>query len=289
MLFYTEHRDAVKSRISSGTKAQPGSGLVCKPQDISREICRLWQRLSPQQTKEYCLLSNLYAESLAKHGAGGAGGGSRGKGVPGGSGHSSKPARKAVNRLPKPPQSAFMWFSRHNRAAVRSENRELSFGEIGKAVGVLWKAANAAARRPFEDLAAEVSVCVWLCVRADSPTCCRKPLAGEHRQAFGSCLSLSGVTKGPWDAGSSAAQTSTRSSSHVARQRRCSSGRGVTASLSPERALCRETVYGKKSPPRNRRMLILDEGTKSRTRHTAPTAVHRAPTGPFLVAATESP
>lgn len=167
MIFYTEHRDAVKSRISSGNKAHRGAGSVCKPQDISREICRLWQRLSPQQTKEYCLLSNLYAESLAKHGAGGAGGGDRGRGGPGGSGHlnsSSKPPRKSVNRLPKPPQSAFMWFSRHNRAAVRSENRELSFGEIGKAVGVLWKAANAAARRPFEDLAAEVSTCV----RSDS-------------------------------------------------------------------------------------------------------------------------
>lgn len=138
MLFYTEHRDAVKSRITKANAA-------CNPADISREICRLWQRLSPQQTKDYCLLSNLYAESLAKHGASG---GIQAKGGAG--------KRQKDPRLPKPPVSSFMWFSRHHRAVLRNGNSELSFGEIGKAVGVLWKSADAPARRPFEDLAAEV-------------------------------------------------------------------------------------------------------------------------------------
>lgn len=137
MLFYTEHRDAVKSMITKANTA-------CNPADISREICRLWQRLSPQQTKDYCLLSNLYAESLAKHGAS--------------SGIQAKSAGKRQKdpRLPKPPVSSFMWFSRHHRAVLRNGNSEMSFGEIGKAVGVLWKSADAAARRPFDDLAAEV-------------------------------------------------------------------------------------------------------------------------------------
>lgn len=135
MLFYTEHRDAVKSRITKANTA-------CNPADISREICRLWQRLSPQQTKDYCLLSNLYAESLAKHGASGDSQG--------------KSARSKRQKDPKPPVSSFMWFSRHHRAVLRNGNGELSFGEIGKAVGVLWKSADAAARRPFDDLAAEV-------------------------------------------------------------------------------------------------------------------------------------
>lgn len=138
MLFYTEHRDAVKSRITKANTA-------CNPADISREICRLWQRLTPQQTKDYCLLSNLYAESLAKHGAGG---GIQAKGAA---------KRQKDPRLPKPPVSSFMWFSRHHRAVLRNGNSELSFGEIGKAVGALWKSADAAARRPFDDLAAEVS------------------------------------------------------------------------------------------------------------------------------------
>lgn len=146
MLFYTEHRDAVKANITKANDAN--TNTACNPADISREICRLWQRLSPQQTKDYCLLSNLYAESLAKHGAGG-----------GVQARSSSNKRQKDPRLPKPPVSSFMWFSRHHRAVLRDGNGELSFGEIGKAVGVLWKSADAAARRPFDDLAAEV--CWW--------------------------------------------------------------------------------------------------------------------------------
>ncbi|CAN0141228.1 unnamed protein product, partial [Laminaria digitata] len=70
-----------------------------------------------------------------------------------------QPRRKKDPRLPKPPVSSFMWFSRHHRAILKNEHRELSFCEIGKTVGALWKAAAAAEKRPFDDLAAEVRPC----------------------------------------------------------------------------------------------------------------------------------
>ncbi|CBJ33231.1 conserved unknown protein [Ectocarpus siliculosus] len=51
-----------------------------------------------------------------------------------------------------------MWFSRHHRAILRTKNREMSFSDIGKAVGVLWKSATDEQKRPFDDLSAEVCV-----------------------------------------------------------------------------------------------------------------------------------
>ena len=161
MLFYTEHRDAVKARINRA---------AARPEDISKEITRLWRSLAPERTRDYCLLSNLYAESVVKHGSSAR--------VARSSRHSSntnstnsssnsnhnnnkrklgkQPRRKKDPRLPKPPVSAFMWFSRHHRAILKNEHRELSFCEIGKTVGALWKAAAVAEKRPFDDLATEV-------------------------------------------------------------------------------------------------------------------------------------
>eukprot|EP00904_Undaria_pinnatifida_P003619 jgi/Undpi1/13258/HiC_scaffold_8.g02920.m1 len=162
MLFYTEHRDAVKARINRA---------AARPEDISKEITRLWRSLAPERTRDYCLLSNLYAESVVKHGSSAR--------VARSSRHSSntnstnsssnsnhnnnkrklgkQPRRKKDPRLPKPPVSAFMWFSRHHRAILKNEHRELSFCEIGKTVGALWKAAAVAEKRPFDDLATESS------------------------------------------------------------------------------------------------------------------------------------
>ncbi|CAN0524538.1 unnamed protein product, partial [Ectocarpus sp. 8 AP-2014] len=70
---------------------------------------------------------------------------------------SSRSRRKKEARLaglPKPAVSSFMWFSRHHRAILRTKNREMSFSDIGKAVGVLWKSATDEQKRPFDDLSA---------------------------------------------------------------------------------------------------------------------------------------
>lgn len=167
MVFYTEHRESVKANLDKV------SGGAARPEDISKEVARMWRSLGMERTRDYCLLSNLYAESRAKHAAagtatsgngasGGTGGGTSigggvGTGGSGGGGGATKrrAKKKKDEGLPKLPVSSFMWFSRHHRAILRSENQELSFCEVGKTVGALWKAATPADKRPFEDLAAE--------------------------------------------------------------------------------------------------------------------------------------
>lgn len=138
MVFYTEHRDSInRSKFK-------------RPEEISKEVFRLWRMLGPERKRDYCLLSNLYAESLVKHGEGSGVGKKRKLAT----GHRTR--RKKDPRLPKLPVSSFMWFSRHHRAILRNEHQDLSFCDIGKTVGALWKTATMAEKRPFEELAAEV-------------------------------------------------------------------------------------------------------------------------------------
>lgn len=173
MIFYTEHRKSVKAQLDKV------SGGTARPEEIAASLAKMWRNLGTERTRDYCLLSNLYAESRAKHaaagtmmnssgnngagvgttGGGGGGGGSGGVNAAGtGSKRrfSQKGKKKKDEGLPKLPVSSFMWFSRHHRAVLKNEQQELSFCEVGKMVGALWKAATAAERRPFEDLAAEV-------------------------------------------------------------------------------------------------------------------------------------
>jgi len=47
-----------------------------------------------------------------------------------------------------------MYFSKHHRTLLKQENTDLSFGDLGKTVGAMWKAASQEERRPFEEMAA---------------------------------------------------------------------------------------------------------------------------------------
>ena len=55
---------------------------------------------------------------------------------------------------PKKGLSAFMFFSKHERAQVVANNPGIAFGEIGKKLGEAWKALPAEERAPFEAQAA---------------------------------------------------------------------------------------------------------------------------------------
>jgi len=57
-------------------------------------------------------------------------------------------------KAPKAATSAYMYFSKHHRNVLKRENSELSFGDLGKTVGAMWKAAPPEERRPFEEQAA---------------------------------------------------------------------------------------------------------------------------------------
>ena len=66
--------------------------------------------------------------------------------------------RERRDRDPKAPKSAtsaYMYFSKHHRMLLKQENADLSFGDLGKTVGAMWKAATPEEKRPFEELAAE--------------------------------------------------------------------------------------------------------------------------------------
>ena len=55
---------------------------------------------------------------------------------------------------PKSATSAFMYFSKHHRSVLRQTHSELSFGDLGKTIGAMWKSAHADEKRPFEEQAA---------------------------------------------------------------------------------------------------------------------------------------
>ncbi|KAJ3318981.1 Non-histone chromosomal protein 6 [Blyttiomyces sp. JEL0837] len=67
------------------------------------------------------------------------------------------PAKKIKKKkdpnAPKRPMSAFMYFSNDKRAGVVAEQPDLKFGEVGKAIGALWKETSAAERAPYEAMA----------------------------------------------------------------------------------------------------------------------------------------
>ncbi|CAM9287983.1 unnamed protein product [Discosporangium mesarthrocarpum] len=134
MIFFVEHRDRVKA-------AQPAQASA---EDVSRAVCALWRSLPSEKVKGYCLLSNAYSENIERHGLG-----------PLGKRKLTKTRRKKDPRQPKISVSAFVYFSRHHRNILRKEHEDLTFAELGKTVGALWKASNAAEKKPFEDLANE--------------------------------------------------------------------------------------------------------------------------------------
>ncbi|TNY24060.1 high mobility group box domain-containing protein [Rhodotorula diobovata] len=54
---------------------------------------------------------------------------------------------------PKRPLSAYMHFSQDMRSVVKEENPDVTFGEIGKLLGVKWKEATENDKKPYEEKA----------------------------------------------------------------------------------------------------------------------------------------
>jgi hypothetical protein len=48
-----------------------------------------------------------------------------------------------------------MFFSKAKRPQIKEENEEMSFGELGTAVGEAWRGLSADEKKPFEKLAKE--------------------------------------------------------------------------------------------------------------------------------------
>ena len=136
MLFYCEVRDKVE-------KESP----KLQPHEVSSEIARRWKALPADQSRAYSVLSATYAEQKKFQ--------KDSPKVP----PSPKPVKKRKERYkdpraPKSATSAYMYFSKHHRTLLKRENASLTFGDLGKTVGAMWKAATPGEKKPFEDLAA---------------------------------------------------------------------------------------------------------------------------------------
>ena len=136
MLFYCEVRDKVE-------KESP----KLQPHEVSSEIARRWKALPADQSRAYSVLSATYAEQKKFQ--------KDSPKVP----PSPKPVKKRKERYkdpraPKSATSAYMYFSKHHRTLLKRENASLTFGDLGKTVGAMWKAATPSEKKPFEDLAA---------------------------------------------------------------------------------------------------------------------------------------
>jgi len=54
---------------------------------------------------------------------------------------------------PKRPLSAYMYFSQDWRERIKIENPDVSFGEIGRLLGLKWKSLCEEEKKPYEDMA----------------------------------------------------------------------------------------------------------------------------------------
>lgn len=129
MLFFCEHKDAAQA-------AHPNAA----PHEISQIIADQWKSLAPEKSRAYSVLSATYTEQK--------------KAGPGAT-KKRKERKEKDPKAPKSATSAYMYFSKHHRMLLKQENSDLTFGDLGKTVGAMWKAATPEEKRPFEELAAE--------------------------------------------------------------------------------------------------------------------------------------
>lgn len=129
MLFFCEHKDAAQA-------SHPNAA----PHEISQIIADQWKSLSPEKSRAYSVLSATYTEQK--------------KAGPGAT-KKRKERKEKDPKAPKSATSAYMYFSKHHRMLLKQENSDLTFGDLGKTVGAMWKAATPEEKRPFEELAAE--------------------------------------------------------------------------------------------------------------------------------------
>ncbi|CAB4256639.1 similar to Saccharomyces cerevisiae YBR089C-A NHP6B High- mobility group (HMG) protein that binds to and remodels nucleosomes [Maudiozyma barnettii] len=62
--------------------------------------------------------------------------------------------KKKDPNAPKRALSAYMFFANENRDIVRSENPDVTFGQIGRLLGERWKALTPEGKIPYEAKAA---------------------------------------------------------------------------------------------------------------------------------------
>jgi len=128
MIFFCEMKPSVLAENPS-----------LQPAEVSKLVITKWKNLQDAQSRGYSVLSATYA--LKKD---------AGKNAPV---RRKRPREAKDPKAPKAATSAYMYYSKYQRTLLKKENTELSFGDLGKTVGAMWKAASAEERAPFEELA----------------------------------------------------------------------------------------------------------------------------------------
>ncbi|KAG0653758.1 High mobility group [Monosporozyma unispora] len=67
----------------------------------------------------------------------------------------AEPRKRTVRRkkdpnAPKRALSAYMFFANENRDIIKSENPDVTFGQVGKLLGERWKALSPEDREPYD-------------------------------------------------------------------------------------------------------------------------------------------
>ena len=127
-------------------------------------VARMFENLSKCLTENAALLRELHARGQSG-GAPGPSGGVPGPsgGVPGPSASVEAPSstkKRKADEAAKPKQvrtlSAYMLFMAAERDAVKQAHPEIKSSEVMSELGRRWKQLSPAARKPFEDKAAEL-------------------------------------------------------------------------------------------------------------------------------------
>jgi hypothetical protein len=116
------------------------NALQALPHVVSKHIVEQWKALSPEHSRAYSVLSATFAETK--------------KSQPAASQRRKRARGEKDPKAPKAATSAYMYYSKHHRNVLKQENSDLSFGDLGKTVGAMWKCTTPEERRPFEEQAA---------------------------------------------------------------------------------------------------------------------------------------
>jgi hypothetical protein len=65
---------------------------------------------------------------------------------------SAKVTKKKDPNAPKKPLTSFMLFSNEIRSQIKNENPSMSFGELGKKIGELFRALSSDKKQKYEDM-----------------------------------------------------------------------------------------------------------------------------------------
>ncbi|KAL3925224.1 MAG: hypothetical protein SGILL_000549 [Bacillariaceae sp.] len=139
MLYAGENRARIKA-------ANPDA----KPTEMSKLIGEAYKSISAEEKaelgKKVALEKERYAKEMKDY-------------SPSAEFASSPAAKKKKAKAKKDPnapkgaKAAYMWFSTENREKVKAENPDLTFGQLGKALGEKWKAMDADDKAPYEEKA----------------------------------------------------------------------------------------------------------------------------------------